>query len=287
MILSIGEILADVVMQNDGSMQAYLGGAPFNAAVAAAKAGAKTRFLGRIGDDPMGKFLDREVKKYPLETILQVDPVRPTTLAFVSIDEKGERDFKFLRHDAADAQIEPDPAVFDGVTTVHLGSLMLSEENGRKIADFVKNKARERGAKFSYDVNFRSDIFRDRKTAIDAALPCVFAADIVKFSEEETEILFGKPYADALREEIGNPLAVVTLGKKGCAVKFRDEIFVVPTIAVEPVDTTGAGDAFFGTLLACLDGVDLNALKKEELTAYVLRANEAGARATQHKGALS
>lgn len=287
MILSVGEILADVVMQNDGSMQSYLGGAPFNAAVAAAKAGAKTRFLGRIGDDPMGKFLIREVGKYPVDTILQVDPVRPTTLAFVSIDERGERDFKFLRHDAADAQIEPDPAAFVGASTVHLGSLMLSEENGKKIADFVKNEAKKIGAKFSYDVNFRSDIFRDRKTAVESSLPYVFAADIVKFSEEETVVLFGKEYEEALKTDINNPVAVVTLGKKGCAVKFRDEIFVVPTIAVDPVDTTGAGDAFFGTLLARLDGVDLNALHKEQLFSYVLCANEAGARATQHKGALS
>ena len=286
MILSVGEILADVLMQDDGTMQAHLGGAPFNAAVAAAKAGAKVRFFGRIGDDPLGRFLKKEAGKYPVETVLQVDPVRPTTIAFVSVDDKGERDFKFLRHDAADPAIEPDEKVFAGVTTLHLGSLMLSEENGRKIAENLKNTAEEKGLKLSYDVNFRADIFRDEKTAVDAALPYVKGADIVKFSEEETEIFFAKDYEKALREEIKNPLAVVTLGKQGCAVKFKGEIFIVPTVPVVPVDTTGAGDAFFGTLLAQLDGKVFADLSVDEVKYFVRLANEAGARATQHVGAI-
>lgn len=286
MILSIGEILADVVLEKDGKMEAFLGGAPFNAAVAAAKAGAKVRFLGRIGDDPMGKFLTRESQKYPVETILQVDPVRPTTLAFVSLDETGERDFKFLRHDAADPQIEVSNEILSDVTFVHLGSLMLSEESGRKIAKTVLQSAKKMGKKISFDVNFRTDIFRDEQAAKDAYLPVIRAADVVKFSEEETEILFGKQYIEALKSDIQNPISVVTLGKKGCAIQYKGEIFTVPSLPVKPIDTTGAGDAFYGTFLGELDRFDFAKLTADDLKTIAAKANVAGAEATQHKGAL-
>ena len=288
MILFLGEILADVVMENGGKMQAYLGGAPFNAAVAAAFYGDDARFLGRIGDDPMGKFLSKERKKYPVKCALQIDPVRPTTIAFVSIDDNGERDFKFLRHDAADAYFSDWESILDEKPDfLHIGSLLLSEEYGVKLAEFIKNQCKEKGVKLSFDVNFRSDIFPDEKAAKERYLPLVKAADIIKFSEEETEILFGKNYLDALHTEINNPLAVVTLGKDGCAVKLGKEIFTVPTVPVVPVDTTGAGDAFYGTFLAGVDKVGFDNLTKDDLYKIVARANKAGADATQHKGALS
>ena len=287
MIFAIGEILADVVMDGDGNMNAYLGGAPFNAAVAAGRAGADVSFLGRVGDDPLGKFLEKEAKKYPVKSLLQVDPVRPTTIAFVSVDDKGERDFKFLRHDAADAFIEYSERFFPkNPSFLHLGSLFLSEKHGKELAVFAQKYCKETGAKLSFDVNFRSDIFPDVEEAKEAYLPLVYAADVVKFSEEETEILFDKPYERALREDVKNPLAVVTLGKKGCAVKYGKDIFLVPTLPVVPVDTTGAGDAFYGTLLAGIDRVGYDKLTRESLKKIVNEANEAGSQATQRKGAL-
>ncbi|MBR1747503.1 MAG: carbohydrate kinase [Clostridia bacterium] len=286
MILFIGEILADVVMDPAGRMQAYLGGAPFNAAVAAGRAGKATRFVGRIGDDPIGKFLSREVKKYPVDAILQTDPVRPTTIAFVSLDENGERDFKFLRHDSADVFTELSDDLFLGVGMVHLGSLMLSSEYGRSLAQSVVKRCESLRIPLSFDVNFRADIFPDRDTARAVYLPFVQAADVVKFSEEETEILFGKNYQEAFLREINNPIAVVTLGKAGCAVKRGKDVLTVPTVPVRPVDTTGAGDAFFGTFLAGLDGENLSSLPLTRLQEIAARANAAGAAATARKGAL-
>lgn len=285
MILFYGEILADVVMDDEGRMNAFIGGAPFNAAVSAARSGSEALFVGRVGEDPLGRFLERQAACFPVRTFLQKDKVRPTTIAFVSISASGERDFRFLRHDAADEALRVDSRFISSrkPKIVHIGSLMLSSSRGRKNAEKIIASAKKIGALVSFDVNFRSDIFKNKQSAIEAYMPVIEQADILKYSEEETEILYGLSYKEAL-PHMKNRLVCVTLGKEGCYVKSGGTELFVPTAPVKTVDTTGAGDAFFG---AFLSGVD----RTETLTMDVLRtiasdANVAGARATQHKGAI-
>ena len=137
MILSIGEILADMVgSYEDGDLtfKTFCGGAPFNVAVNAKKAGAEVGFIGRVGKDVIGRFVEGQAIKANLDYLdIQIDKERNTTLAFVTLDN-GERDFAFNRHDTADYNLEIELIDFNkykGLKILHLGSLMLSEEKGK------------------------------------------------------------------------------------------------------------------------------------------------------------
>ena len=191
MILSVGEILADMIGENNGgNMQfsAYCGGAPFNMAVNAHLAGAKVGFIGRVGNDPIGRFVTEQAAKAKLEMLdIQQDDERNTTIAFVTLTN-GERDFAFYRHDTADYHIDAEKIDFGGIkdlTTVHLGSLMLSEDKGRQVAEEIVAKTKQVGALLSFDMNFRMDIYKDFEEAKKSYQPFVMQADILKFSEDE------------------------------------------------------------------------------------------------------
>ena len=287
MILSIGEILADVVMNSEtGEMRAHVGGAPFNVAVSAAKSGARTVFLGRVGNDPLGKFVAKEGNKFPLGMILQKDDLRPTTIAFVSIDENGERSFRFTRENAADYHIEVDEKIFKSVRpdTVHLGSLMLSEEAGRKCAYDIVSFTRKYGAVLSFDVNYREDVFKSADEAKKSYMPFIKEADILKFSREELELFYENDYLTALGE-LENPIVCVTCGKDGSIIRFHGKNIKADSVPVKPVDTTGAGDAFFGAFLAKTDGI-FQTLTEDKIFDAARYANIKGAEATMYEGAV-
>ena len=291
MILSIGEILADMVGENTGgtlTFKAFVGGAPFNVAVNALRAGAKVGFIGRVGKDVIGRFCKTEAEKFGLCHLdLQEDGARNTTIAFVTLTD-GERDFAFNRHDAADYNIdfdEIDFAKYDGLNIVHLGSLMLSEKSGKELADKIVKKAKELNVKLSFDLNFRTDIFGDFDSAKKAYKPYIESADILKFSDDELKLYTGIDDTDkAIKSVAGeNRLITVTLGSRGSIYYYNGVTGLVPTEKVKPVDTTGAGDAFFGTFLANIEGRDCT---EKNIIAAMEKANKAGAFATQFLGAI-
>lgn len=291
MILCIGEILADMVgAREDGTLtfKAFAGGAPFNVAVGAKRAGAAVGFVGRVGRDVIGKFVREEAAKAGLDRLdLQLDEKRNTTLAFVTLTD-GERDFAFNRHDTADFNIELSEIDFDeyeGLNILHLGSLMLSEDTGRALAAEVLKLARERGLKLSFDMNFRMDTYRDFEDARWAYKPFVDGADIIKFSDDELRLYTGIDDPIAAIESIYHEgqLFVLTMGGEGSLYYHNGEYATVPTERLKPVDTTGAGDAFFGTFLANIEG---KAWTGASIKAALAVANRAGALATQFLGAI-
>lgn len=293
MILCIGEILADMVGESEGdslALHAYCGGAPFNCAVNAKQAGAKVGFVGRVGDDPVGRFLLSYARRAKFDYMdIQTDEERSTTLAFVTLTD-GERDFSFNRRDTADYHIDlsrVDFGAFADLDIVHLGSLMLSEEAGRALAREIVQRTRKICARLSFDVNFRKDIYADFGDALRAYRPFVAEADILKFSEDELAEFTGIADMDKAVASLNKPesLVVVTLGKRGCAYYYRELHGMIPPApdAGERVDTTGAGDAFFGALLANLDGKEWT---KETIETALMRANETGARTICFKGAV-
>ena len=291
MILCIGEILADLIGKEENGRYSYdmfIGGAPFNVAVNAKRAGAKVGFVGRVGKDPIGKFLISTAKKANLDyTDIQTDGERNTTLAIVSLNN-GERDFAFFRHDAADFNIDIskiDIKRYTDLNIVHLGSLMLSEEKGRIFAGNIVKTVKNEGKLLSFDVNFRMDLYDDTESAIKAYKPFIEAADILKFSDDEI-----KTYTK--REDLGaavkavkkdNTLLLISMGRRGSMYVYNDLSGVIPSKKVVPVDTTGAGDAFFGTALAYLDEKEFT---KENIEFALKKGNEAGAGTVLFKGAV-
>jgi fructokinase len=287
MILSVGEILVDMIGgEKDGvfSYERKAGGAPFNVACAAAKFGAKSGFIGCVGDDIIGSFLEKFVKKQGLHcAYVQKHTQANTTLAFVELDKNGERSFCFYRKNTADYRLPEVPQdIFDQAEIVHIGSLMLSEAEGENYAISLAQKAKSAGKLVSFDVNFRDDIFRDTPSAVAIYKKVIALADIVKFSEDETQT-FG---ADYIQTELKDKLVCISLGGEGSEWRYFGTSSKVPSISVKPMDTTGAGDAFYAGVLTKLVNV-----KKSEWTGQVfdeaLRfGNICGALNTLQKGAI-
>ena len=287
MIICTGEILVDMVgRMNNGILQydRHAGGAPFNVCSAIAKFGGKSIFNGAVGNDLMGSFLiDFSSRQNIRKVYLNIDLKHNTTLAFVDIDENGERNFCFYRKHTADYHLEPIKEVdLKNASIVHFGSLMLSEEEGFDFAQKEMERAKELEKYISFDVNFRTDIFKNKEEALDRYKTILKYVDIVKFSEDEVNI-FGKKYVKNLSQ---NALVCVSLGNKGSKYIYKDLTNKIPSIKVKPIDTTGAGDAFFAAILMNLDGINKNEWNKELLDKIFKFANIAGALTTLKVGAI-
>lgn len=292
MILCYGEILVDFIGSKKGGVFAYeryAGGAPFNVACAATRAGGKSGFVGAVGNDLIGRFLTAfaKVQKLKRAEIAMLGDCN-TTLAFVELDERGERSFCFYRQNTADYKIPESTLSFVGkADIVHLGSLMLSEKEGVAFAEKLVDAVKKAGKKLSFDINFRDDIFPDKEAAKKVYSRFIDAADIVKYSLDELELFTGKSGLDGLQSVARDgKLVCVTLGGEGSAYALGGKTGVVPSVPVTVVDTTGAGDAFYGALLSRLDGKDLSKLSDKNLKDTFRFANIAGAVATTGRGAI-
>lgn len=286
MLLCIGEILADMIGEEKNGTTTYerkAGGAPFNVACALKKFGASVKFVGNVGDDLIGKFLIKYAKDFGMDTTyIHKDSERNTTLAFVELNEEGDRDFCFYRKNTADYVM---PAVNDelikSADIVCVGSLMLSHPRGVDFALDVIERAHAFGKTVAFDVNYRTDIYKDKQSAVQTYKRILAVADIVKFSEDEVET-FTEEYVNTLTDK----LVLITLGKDGSEWRYKGKKNQVSTITVKPVDTTGAGDAFFAGALSVLDKKVGSPLTEQTLNQALKFGNIAGALNTTGRGAI-
>ena len=288
MILSVGEILVDMIAEVKDDNVSYLrkaGGAPFNVACGINKLGGKTAFVGAVGDDIPGHFLVDFAKNQNLDGILiSIDKSRNTTLAFVDIDKSGERSFGFYRKNTADYHLPlVSEELFNKASIIHIGSLMLSTEIGYKYAMDLIIKAKAVNKLISFDVNYRTDIFPNENEAILRYKAIIEKANIVKLSSDEVSI-FKEDYVDEISK---GRLVCITLGPDGSKYLYDDLQGFVKTIKVKPIDTTGAGDAFYAGLLTELDGLTKDKWTKEVLDNAFLFGNVCGALNTQGLGAIN
>lgn len=301
-VYCIGELLIDFVAEKQGNdlSIAHLftkkaGGAPANVACAISKLGGKSKFIGCVGNDPFGTFLLNVLKENNVDITLTQRSKTFTTLAFVSLADDGERDFVFSR--GADRKLVYDSQVkndFEG-NILHLGAATallggdLENAYGRYFFD-----ALTKNVFISFDPNFRSDLWKDEeRTFIKKCMPFVEKADLCKFSLEEAQLLSGKEdlnEACDVLHEIGAKIITITLGSQGTLVSTPTKTkHTIPSIRVNPVDTTGAGDAFIGCLLhqiSTLNDPHDIVSNTELLLKMVERANKAGAITTTNYGAI-
>ena len=164
---------------------------------------------------------------------------------------------------------------------------MLSTTEGREFYYSAVKELKRKNKRISFDVNYRDDIFSSELEAKEIFISALKEADIIKFTEEELELLSGqKDILTGLKTLLNdNQIAVVTLGSKGSIFYSKDKYIQVPTYPLKPVDTTGAGDAFYSYFLYALDnGLDL--LRDEEIKKALIYANITGGLTTQKVGAI-
>ena len=286
MILCIGEILADMIGEEKNGTVTYerkAGGAPFNVACALKKFGSDVKFVGSVGDDLIGRFLIKYAADFGMDTTyININSDCNTTLAFVELNEEGERSFCFYRKNTADYRM---PSVSDqlirSADIVCIGSLMLADQGCVEYALDIIKRAHALGKTVAFDVNYRTDIFRDRESAVRTYKQILAAADIVKFSEDEVET-FTEDYVNNLTDK----LVLITLGKEGSEWRYKGARGRVPTISVKPIDTTGAGDAFFAGALSVIDKNAGGELTEPVLNQSLRFGNVAGALNTTGRGAI-
>lgn len=298
--LSLGEMLIDFTPAGRTPAGIPLfeqnpGGAPANVAVQAARLGVSAGFIGKVGRDMFGAFLQRTLEQNGVETAnLRFSAETATSLAFVQLSESGDRDFSFYRDPGADTQLrfeEVDKTQLDGAKVLCFGSLLLTAEPGRTAVPQIVEYARAHGVITAYDPNWRAPLWPDRETGVRAMRSLLPLADVVKVSDEELEMLTDCaeiPAGAAVLFARGVQAVVVTRGAKGCVVCTPSCVRALSTYDTQVVDTTGSGDSFFGAFLTKLIevGQPVSALSAETLCAAADFANAAGSVCATKKGAI-
>ncbi len=301
-VVALGELLIDFAPKSvDGAgyptLAANPGGAPGNFLAALAKYGRRTAMIGKVGDDMFGRLLLNTLREAGIETKgVVVDPGVFTTLAFVSLDASGNRDFSFARKPGADTCLKPDEldlSLLKDARVFHFGTLSLTDEPAASATRKAIEAAKAGGLLVSLDPNLRKPLWKreeDAKAAIEWSLR---QADIVKISDEEIEWLWGVSPEEGTRKllgEYGVSLVYATLGPKGCRAATRSAAVTVSSPAgIRVVDTTGAGDIFGGSamsrFLAC--GKAPAELTEAELSGIVRFACTAASLSTQKHGGIT
>ena len=299
-IITLGELLIDLTQRGsdengNGEFTAYPGGAPANVAVAASRLGSSTGFIGKVGDDAFGRSLADTLKKDNVDIRgLYYDDYQPTTMAIVSVDESGERDFSFYRKPGADTQLTVDEAVAalsaDLPKILHVGSLSMTTSPGKEACEEAVKYAKENGSIISYDPNYRAALWDSEEHAIEMMKVLLPFADILKVSDEEMVMLTGTDdfeEGSRILAEYGCGLVMVTLGSDGVFVRMGSKSATVPGFSVEVADTNGAGDTFLGAMLMQIaKGVN----SSEDVWAQILKmvryANKAASLTCSRHGAI-
>ncbi len=301
-VVALGELLIDFAcLSTDGegypTMAAHPGGAPANFLAALTKFGAKTALLGKVGTDAFGKMLTGTLEKAGIETrgLIATDDVF-TTLAFVTFDDHGDREFSFSRKPGADTCIrfeELDLSLIDEARVFHFGTLSLTDEPARTATYQAVAYAKSRGKLITYDPNLRKPLWRDLEEAKKQLIWGLGQADVVKISDEEVEFLFGLGVEDGAKYILENfpvKLVFVTCGADGCYFQNAVASGKVPSLKnIAVKDTTGAGDIFGGSAVWKLlqYGTDPGAMDTEALTDVVRFACTSAGLSTTKSGGIS
>lgn len=299
-ITALGEILIDYTpLQTDCSDRPVFeqnpGGAPANVLACAAKLGRQTAFLGKVGDDLQGRFLMDCLKDAGIDTRgVVVDADSFTTLAFVTLSETGERSFAFACKPGADTRLwsaEVDVERLRQTDIFHIGSLSLTDEPARSATRYAILAAKQSGAIISYDPNYRPLLWPDEAAAAAQMRSVLPDVDIVKCSDEETLLLTGMADPEAAARHLvegGISCAVVTLGADGALAATREGVRHVPGFASRVVDTTGAGDSFWGGVLTCLSesGLRPETVSLDQLAEFVRFGNAVASLCVEQRGAI-
>ncbi|MBQ8603979.1 MAG: carbohydrate kinase [Oscillospiraceae bacterium] len=301
-ITALGEVLIDfapVAKDENGypTLKANPGGAPMNFLAAVVKYGHSGSMIGKVGDDTFGNLLINTLNDCGIDTTGMVkDKDFFTTLAFVTLDDKGDRRFAFARKPGADTQLKPeevDRKLIEDCDVFHFGTLSLTHNPAIDATFSALQLARDKNKLISYDPNLRLNLWESADDARRAMLAGLDYADVVKISDEEVEFLWGCGCEEGARKiimEYGAQLVYVTLGEKGCYYATEKEKGYVPNPdGIKAVDTTGAGDIFGGSAMSRLlnTGKKPAWLTKDELEEICRFAVKAAALSTQTVGGFT
>jgi len=262
-LLAIGEALIDMMPENAGcgiaDVEAFkpaVGGAPANVCGAFVKLGGNAEMITQLGEDPFGDKIVREFQTHGIGCqYVKRTTEANTALAFVALEENGNREFSFYRKPSADMLLGADGVEkewFEDSYALHFCSVSLGDfpmkEAHRKAIEY----ALEAGAIISFDPNLRKPLWSDENALYETVHEFIPMAHILKISDEELEFLTGKnDITEALEQLfVGNvEMVIYTKGSDGAECYTKTQHGAAAGQKVKAVDTTGAGDGFIGAFL--------------------------------------
>ena len=299
-ILTLGELLIDFTHngtsnQGNGLFEANPGGAVCNVLSMMNKLGHSAAYMGKVGDDIFGHLLKKTLEEVCINTdYMLMDQDARTTLAFVANDETGDRSFSFYRNPGADMMFtadEVDAGAIAASRIFHFGTLSMTHEGVREATKKALNIAKENGVLISFDPNLRESLWDSLDTAKEQFAYGMQFCDVLKISDNEIQWFTGKEdYEEGVRvlqDTYHIPLVFLSLGRDGSRAYYKDMKVEVPAFIQEnTIETTGAGDTFFGSTLHFVLEKGLDNLSVADLTEMLTFANAAASIITTRKGAL-
>lgn len=299
-VVALGELLIDFTPsgksgQNNSLFEANPGGAPCNVLAMLSKCKKSTSFIGKVGDDIFGHLLKKTIGELGINNkgLIMSSEVN-TTLAFVQIDESGDRDFAFYRNPGADMKLtqnEVDESIIKDSKIFHFGTISMTHSEVRKATKKAVAIAKENKILISFDPNLREPLWENVDDAINQMKFGCSVCDILKIEDKELEIMTGYKNVDdgvkSLQEKYNISLIMVTSGAEGSRAYTKDIMVSKKAfITDKTVDTTGAGDTFCGSCLAYILDNGLNNFNKEKLDKMLTFSNAAASIVTTRKGAI-
>ena len=279
-LYSIGEALIDFLPCSENTFHPVVGGAPANVAACYAKLGGNATFLGKVGDDIFGNKIIKTLQETKVDTsYISKTKKANTALSFVNLRENGEREFSFYRNPSADMflSIKNNKNInYNHNDILHFCSIDLIDMPIKKATKFAIKKIKKTGGTISFDPNIRKNLWDNHKKYKKTINSFIKYADILKFSEDELEFIFGNSIYSNIADKLikkGAKIIIFTFGKNGSKCFIKDKEFSQNSFKIKCVDTTGAGDSFIGTFLKYLDIENpMQSLQKAMLMASAVSA---------------
>lgn len=299
-VTALGEILIDftqngVSEQGNPLLEMNPGGAPCNVLAMLRKFDHKVAFIGKVGNDHFGCFLKKKVESLGIDmSNLYFDEDVHTTLAFVHTGESGDRDFTFCRNPGADMQLtafEINAELIKQSKIFHFGTLSMTHKGVREATKKALDIAKANGCLISFDPNIREPLWKslaDARRQVEVGLSY---CDILKISDNEIQWFTGESdYSkgvEKIRENYHVKLILVSMGDKGSRAYYDSNMVEVSAFRNEnTVETTGAGDTFYGCMLHGILKLGLEYLTTDKLIEMLTFSNAAASLITTKKGAL-
>jgi 2-dehydro-3-deoxygluconokinase len=269
-VITFGEAMAMFVADTPGSLDEVehytrsLAGAETNVATGLARLGHSTGWIGRVGNDPFGRFIHTALSGTGIDTgHVTIDPEAPTGFQIKSHAGGGDPEVVYFRKNSAGSRLAWEPALesyIGAARHLHVTGIPLAlSPTTRDFAFRAVKVAKEHGVTVSFDTNLRPVLWPSTQEMIDVTHQMVQFADIVLPGASEGRVLLGtsdpveigRAYLD-----MGAGTVIVKDGGAGATAVTADDVLHRNVFPVQVVDTVGAGDGFAaGYISGTLDGL--------------------------------
>ena len=254
-VFTIGEILVDMISDDYDTnftcnkYSRFFGGSPANITMNIKKLGGNPIITSCVGNDGLGNFLINHLKKNNIDTELITRVNYSTSMVLVTRSKETPTPIFYRNADYNLEYTSEIDSTLKNSKIVHFSCWPISQAKSRKMIEKVIEEARKNNVLIGFDPNYHEMIWEEGHYGVEYIKDLIGKVDIIKPSEVDAERIFGYDTPENHVDKFiqcGAKLVIMTLGKDGAIVSNGTETIKFKTLATEVVDTTGAGDAFWG-----------------------------------------